>query len=159
MLYVWDGELLGATEATWTTPIVSEGSDFRALVRLPLSVGTYSSHARLSRMEGTLAMLMREKDFAFTVSRGQTELGNDAMDTLMHLSVSSRDRSKLQKATESLQLALIAPQSSRAEMERIIGYVLDAIEAVDAMSGSSPEVIAKIGLLLQTYELAWSGFP
>lgn len=159
MLYAWDGDVVGATEGTWTTRIASKRSDFRALVRLPLSVGTYSSHARLSRMEGTIAMLLREKDFEFSVSRDQTELGNDAMNTLMHLSVGSRDRNKLQKAIEFLQLALIAPQSSRAELERIIGHLLDAIEAVDAMSGSSPAVIAKIGLLLQMYELAWSGSP
>lgn len=159
LLYAWDGAVVNSTAAKWTLPVVSDRQDFRALVRLPIEVGTYFSQARLSRMDSGIATTMREKDFSLIVVRGQTELEIDAMDTLMQLSVGNKDRNKLQKAIEFVQLAMIAPQSSRAEIERIIGYLLEAIEAVDDMSGNSPEVIGKIGQMLAAYEMAWSELP
>lgn len=158
-VYTWGGTIASPTEATWMRSVNGTASEFRALVRLPRDAGDYVINGSISRIEAGVKFLMREKDLPVKVTEQQSDFATSAMDALINLNVAPKDRKRAQKAIEYVQQAIIAPQTSRAEIEAAIRFLAKAIESVDDMSASWPEAIGAIGMLLKSYQATWFALP
>jgi len=146
-------------ENPWVADLHLDGDEEKTLLfyaRTPDREGSYSLETRIFSAVGGGAPPDQTLQLALDVPGDRARLTRDILAMLDSLSVSRKDRCRLQRAVFRVERMELREVQDRRDVEQTIRDALDAAESVSSITSADvTEVREKLAGLLQSWEAQW----